>query len=76
MLLNARSLKLGHFHFWYFQHAFSISGICKVIAHNIQYFKENFGHVTPAAKGPLQAVHVGVSQDCLATRYKAKTNQA
>ena len=37
--------------FWNFRYALSISGIFKVIAHNIQYFQKNCGHVTLAAKG-------------------------
>ena len=39
--------------FWYFRYALSISGIPQVIAHNIDFLRKDFDHVTPAAKGLL-----------------------
>ena len=39
--------------FWYFRYALSISGIPQVIAHNIDFLRKGFDHVTPAAKGLL-----------------------
>ena len=43
-LFNSKDLKLSQF---------GSSGILFVLAHNIKLFKEEFSHMTPAAKGLL-----------------------
>ena len=46
-------LGTSNFAFWYFRYALSISGIFKVIAHNIKIFLGKLWSRDPSCKGPI-----------------------